>query len=234
MNDDGSPMILEVPFHDRPIYSNIWKVAVGRINLYLMDTDLEQNSEFDRSITHQLYGGDWENRMKQEYLLGVGGILLLKKLGIKKDVYHMNEGHAAFIGVQRLLDYVKEEGLSFNEALEVVRASSLYTVHTPVPAGHDYFDEPLIAKYMAPIVGKIGISWPRFMDMGRANPGTNEKFSMSVFALNTAQEVNGVSKLHGTVSKHMFQPVWKGDVRETFRQLLLRRSVEPRHLEKDL
>jgi alpha-glucan phosphorylases len=210
MNDDGSPMILEVPFHDRPIYSNIWKVAVGRINLYLMDTDLEQNSEFDRSITHQLYGGDWENRMKQEYFLGIGGILLLNKLGIKKDVYHMNEGHAAFINVQRLLDYVKEEGLSFREALEVVRASSLYTVHTPVPAGHDYFDEPLIGKYMTPIIEKIGISWQQFMDMGRANPGTPEKFSMSVFALNTAQETNGVSELHGTVSKQMFQPVWQG------------------------
>ncbi|WP_298649990.1 alpha-glucan family phosphorylase [uncultured Proteiniphilum sp.] len=210
MNADGSPMILEVPFHDRPIYSNVWKVSVGRINLYLMDTDLEENSEYDRPITHQLYGGDWENRMKQEYLLGVGGILLLKKLGIRKDVYHMNEGHAAFINIQRLRDYVTEEGLSFQEALEVVRASSLYTVHTPVPAGHDYFDEPLIAKYMIPIIQKIGIPWQQFMDMGRANPGTHEKFSMSVFALNTAQEANGVSKLHGTVSQKMFQPVWKG------------------------
>ncbi|HBG57449.1 MAG TPA: DUF3417 domain-containing protein, partial [Porphyromonadaceae bacterium] len=210
MNADGTPMILEVPFHDRPIYSNIWKVAVGRINLYLMDTDIEKNSEYDRSITHQLYGGDWENRMKQEYLLGVGGILLLKKLGIKKDVYHMNEGHAAFINVQRLRDYVREENLSFQVALELVRASSLYTVHTPVPAGHDYFDEPLIAKYMTPIVQRMGIPWQQFMDMGRANPGTNEKFSMSVFALNTAQETNGVSKLHGSVSQKMFQPVWKG------------------------
>ncbi|WP_286845525.1 alpha-glucan family phosphorylase [Proteiniphilum sp. UBA5310] len=210
MNPDDTPMILTVPFHDRPIYSNVWKVAVGRINLYLMDTDIEQNSDYDRSITHQLYGGDWENRMKQEYLLGIGGILLLKKLGIKKDVYHMNEGHAAFINVQRLRDYVVEEKLSFREALEVVRASSLYTVHTPVPAGHDYFDESLIAKYMTPIVQKMGIPWQQFMDMGRANPGTNEKFSMSVFALNTAQETNGVSKLHGAVSQKMFQPVWKG------------------------
>lgn len=210
MNGDGTPMILEVPFHDRPIYSHIWKVAVGRINLYLMDTDLEQNSEFDRSITHQLYGGDWENRMKQEYLLGIGGILLLKKLGIQKDVYHMNEGHAAFINVQRLHDYIHDEQLSFQEALEVVRASSLYTVHTPVPAGHDYFDETLIGKYMTPIVQRIGIPLQQFMDMGRANPGTSEKFSMSVFALNTAQETNGVSKLHGMVSQKMFQPVWKG------------------------
>lgn len=210
MNEDGSPMILEVPFHDRPIYSHVWKVAVGRINLYLMDTDLEYNSEYDRPITHQLYGGDWENRMKQEFLLGVGGILLLKKLGIRKDVYHMNEGHAAFINIQRLHDYVIEEGLSFQEALEVVRASSLYTVHTPVPAGHDYFDEPLISKYMSPMIQSIGIPWQQFMDMGRDNPGSHEKFSMSVFALNTAQEANGVSKLHGSVSQKMFQPVWKG------------------------
>jgi starch phosphorylase len=210
LNEDGSPMILEVPFHDRTIYSNIWKVAVGRINLYLMDTDIEKNSEYDRSITHLLYGGDWENRMKQEFLLGIGGILLLKKLGIKKDVYHMNEGHAAFINLQRLHDYIKEENLSFREALEVVRASSLYTVHTPVPAGHDYFDEPLIAKYMVPFIENMGIPWQLFMDMGRANPGTHEKFSMSVFALNTAQEANGVSKLHGMVSQKMFQPVWKG------------------------
>lgn len=210
MQEDGSPMILEVPFHDRTIYSHIWKVAVGRIDLYLMDTDLEVNSEFDRSITHQLYGGNWENRMKQEYLLGIGGMLLLKKLGIKKDVYHMNEGHAAFINVQRLHDYIREEGLGFQEALEVVRASSLYTVHTPVPAGHDYFDEPLMDKYLAPLIQKTGISWQHFMDMGRANPGTSERFSMSVFALNTAQETNGVSKLHGMVSQKMFQPVWKG------------------------
>ncbi len=210
MNEDGTPMILEVPFHDRLVYSHIWKVAVGRINLYLMDTDLEPNSEYDRSITHQLYGGDWENRMKQEFLLGIGGIHLLNKLGIKKEVYHMNEGHAALINVQRLLDYIRVEGLSFHEALEVVRASSLYTVHTPVPAGHDYFDEPLIGKYMKPIVQQLGVPWQQFMDMGRANPGSHEKFSMSVFALNTAQETNGVSQLHGTVSQKMFQPVWKG------------------------
>jgi starch phosphorylase len=122
----------------------------------------------------------------------------------------MNEGHAAFINIQRLLDYVNEENLPFNVALELVRSSSLYTVHTPVPAGHDYFDESLMSKYLAPIINKLGIPWQQFMDMGRANPGTNEKFSMSVFALNTAQEANGVSKLHGSVSQKMFQPVWKG------------------------
>ncbi|MDR2776252.1 MAG: alpha-glucan family phosphorylase [Tannerella sp.] len=207
---DGSPMILEVPFHDRIVYAHIWKVSIGRIPMYLMDTDIPENSEWDRPITHQLYGGDWENRMKQEYLLGIGGILLLNKLGAKKQVYHCNEGHAAFINVQRLVDYIENEKLEFNEALEIVRASSLYTVHTPVPAGHDYFDETLFGKYMGHFPHKLGISWQEFIDMGRTNPGTNEKFSMSTFALNTCQEANGVSYLHGKVSQSMFAPMWKG------------------------
>ncbi|MDR3262360.1 MAG: alpha-glucan family phosphorylase, partial [Tannerella sp.] len=192
------------------VYANVWKVSVGRIPLYLMDADIPENSEWDRFITHQLYGGDWENRMKQEYMLGIGGILLLNKLGIKKQVYHCNEGHAALINAQRLVDYIQNEKLDFNEALEVVRASSLYTVHTPVPAGHDYFDETLFGKYMNEFPGKLGISWQDFIDMGRENPGSHEKFSMSTFALNTCQEANGVSWLHGRVSRQMFAPLWKG------------------------
>ena len=207
---DGNPMILSVPFPDRDIYAHVWRVNVGRISLYLLDTDFEANSEYDRSITHQLYGGDWENRIKQEYLLGIGGILLLNKLGIKKEVYHCNEGHAAFINVQRLLDLIEIEGLSFNQALEVVKASGLYTVHTPVPAGHDYFDEGLLGKYMGQYPQRLGISWQEFMDMGRENPGSEDRFCMSTFALNTCQEANGVSYLHGIVSQSMFQPVWKG------------------------
>ncbi len=210
LNEDGTPMILEVPFSGRIVYTNIWKVSVGRIPLYLMDTDIPQNSEWDRSITHQLYGGDWENRMKQEYLLGIGGVYLLNKLGIKKDVYHCNEGHAALINAQRLVDYIQNDKLSFNEALEVVRASSLYTCHTPVPAGHDYFDEGLLGKYMGEFPAKLGISWQQFIDMGRENPGSQERFCMSFFALNTSQEANGVSYLHGIVSRKMFAPMWKG------------------------
>lgn len=210
LEENGEPLVLEVPYPGRIIYTHVWKVSVGRVPLYLMDTDLDQNSEWDRSITHQLYGGDWENRIKQEYLLGIGGILMLNKLGIKKEIYHCNEGHAALINAQRLVDYIQNEKLNFNEALEVVRASSLYTVHTPVPAGHDYFDEGLFGKYMGEFPAKLGISWQEFIDMGRENPGTNEKFSMSVFALNTCQEANGVSKLHGLVSQKMFAPVWKG------------------------
>ena len=210
-DEHGNPDLLEVPYHDRIIYANIWKVAVGRINLYLMDTDIDKNSEYDRSITHMLYGGDWENRLKQEYLLGIGGILMLKKLGIKHDTYHCNEGHAALINIQRLYDYIKEEGLTFRQAFEVVRSSSLYTVHTPVPAGHDKFEEGLFWKYMNQYPERLGISWDELMDMGRENPGDkNEKFSMSVFACNTCQEVNGVSWLHGEVSKKMFAPIWKG------------------------
>ncbi len=208
--EDGRPMILEVPFPGRIIYSHIWRVNVGRMKLYLMDTDFDMNSEFDRSITHQLYGGDWENRIKQEYLLGIGGVLMLKKLGVNHTIYHCNEGHAALLNLQRLTDYVQEKHLSFEVALELVRASGLYTVHTPVPAGHDYFDEQLFGKYMHEFPAKLGISWEDLMNMGRENPGTNERFSMSVFALNTCQEANGVSWLHGEVSKKMFAGIWKG------------------------
>ena len=207
---DGDPVILEVPYPGRIVYSHIWRVNVGRMKLYLMDTDFDMNSEYDRPITHQLYGGDWENRIKQEYLLGIGGVLMLKKLGINSDLYHCNEGHAALLNLQRLVDYVQEKGLDFATALEIVRSSSLYTVHTPVPAGHDYFDEGLFGKYMGEYPGKLGISWEDLMNMGRENPGSNERFSMSVFALNTCQEANGVSWLHGEVSKKMFAGIWKG------------------------
>ena len=208
--ENGSNLIVEVPYPGRTVKAYLWKVAVGRMNLYLLDTDHELNSEWDRQITHQLYGGDWENRIKQEILLGIGGMLALKKLGIKKDVYHCNEGHAALMGLQRLVDLV-QEGLTFNQAKEVVRASGLYTCHTPVPAGHDYFEEGLFYKYIGEYASKLGIEWHDLIGLGRTNPeDNNEKFSMSVFALNTCQEANGVSWLHGEVSKKMFAPVWPG------------------------
>ena len=208
-NDE--PIVVEVPYPGRTVYSHVWKVSVGRIALYLLDTDNDMNSEYDRSITHQLYGGDWENRMKQEIMLGIGGILTLKKLGIEKEVYHCNEGHAALINAQRLVDLIADKNLTFNQALEIVRASSLYTVHTPVPAGHDSFEEGLFQKYMSEYPAKLQLSWDDFIDMGREHPGDhNEKFSMSTFACNTCQEVNGVSWLHGKVSQEMFNPIWKG------------------------
>lgn len=210
LDENGQRMVVDVPYMNYQVHAYVWAMNVGRIKLYLLDTDNDMNSEFDRPITHALYGGDNENRLKQEILLGIGGILTLKKLGIKKEIYHCNEGHAALCNLQRLIDYIKE-GLSFNEALELVRASSLYTVHTPVPAGHDYFDESLFGKYMGGYPQMLGITWDEFIGMGRTNPEDHsERFCMSTFACNTCQEVNGVSKLHGWVSQRMFAPIWKG------------------------
>ncbi|MBR1889010.1 MAG: alpha-glucan family phosphorylase [Alloprevotella sp.] len=210
LDENGNQIVITVPFPNYDVFAAVWKVNVGRIPLYLLDTDVPQNSEYDRSITHTLYGGDWENRLKQEYLLGIGGMIALNKLGIKKEIYHCNEGHAALCNVQRLVEYV-ETGLNFNEALELVRASSLYTVHTPVPAGHDYFDESLFGKYLGNIPQKLGISWDDFMGLGRTNPSDHgEKFCMSTFLCKTCQEVNGVSWLHGRVSQRMFGNIWNG------------------------
>ena len=210
LDENGQPMVVDVPYMNYQVHAYVWAMNVGRIKLYLLDTDNDMNSEFDRPITHALYGGDNENRLKQEILLGIGGMLTLKKLGIKKEIYHCNEGHAALCNLQRLIDYIKE-GLSFNEALELVRASSLYTVHTPVPAGHDYFDESLFGKYIGGYPQMLGITWDEFIGMGRTNPEDHsERFCMSTFACNTCQEVNGVSKLHGWVSQRMFAPIWKG------------------------
>ena len=210
LDANGNQLVIDIPYQNYQVHALVWHVNVGRIKLYLLDTDNEMNSEYDRPITHNLYGGDNENRLKQEILLGIGGTLMLKKLGIKKDIYHCNEGHAALCNLQRLCDYI-QDGLSFNEAMELVRASSLYTVHTPVPAGHDYFEAGLFGKYMGGYPEKLGISWDEFIGMGRINADDhNEKFCMSVFACNTCQEVNGVSKLHGWVSQKMFAPIWKG------------------------
>ncbi|MBP5318996.1 MAG: alpha-glucan family phosphorylase [Paludibacteraceae bacterium] len=208
---DGTPATISVAYPGRDIYANLWRVHVGRVDLILLDTDTTLNNEGDRTITYQLYGGDNEHRLKQEIMLGIGGIAALKKLGIEKDVYHCNEGHAAFLNVQRLIDLMKNQGLSFNEAKEVVRASGLFTTHTPVPAGHDKFDEGLFQGYMSGFAKELGLEWSDFMNMGREVPGDlTEKFSVTVFACNTCQEVNGVSWLHGRVSQNMFKRIWEG------------------------
>ena len=210
LDKDGKQVVVDVPYMNYNVHALVWQANVGRVKLYLLDTDNDLNSEYDRPITHALYGGDWENRLKQEILLGIGGMLMLEKLGIKKQVYHCNEGHAALCNLERLVSYVKS-GLTFNQAMEVVRASSLYTVHTPVPAGHDYFDKDLFGKYMGGYADMLGISWKEFIGMGRINPDDdNERFCMSTFACNTCQEVNGVSMLHGWVSQKMFAGIWSG------------------------
>lgn len=207
----GNWVIISVAFPGRSLYARVWRVNVGRTELYLLDTDFENNSPEDRSITHHLYGGDWENRLKQEILLGIGGVNALRALGIDAEVYHCNEGHAAFMGLERLREYVEHSNLSFPEALEVVRASSLFTTHTPVPAGHDSFTEDMLRTYIAHYTGRLQIDWETLMGLGRFNPSDHgEKFSMSVLAANLSQEVNGVSWLHGKVSRQILSGMWPG------------------------
>ncbi len=208
---DGNLLLINIFMPGRTVKLRVWQINVGRIKLYLLDSDLEDNNEIDRTITHQLYGGDWENRLKQEVVLGFGSIRLLNALGIHCDVYHLNEGHAAFTNLERMCNLMENNHLSFEEALEVVRHSSLFTTHTPVPAGHDSFSEELMRMYIRHTPGRLKISWDQFMNLGRWVPGNHEeKFSMSILAANTCQEINGVSMLHGKVSRDMFQSFYKG------------------------
>lgn len=210
-DEEGNWLTISLVFPGRNVYARIWRVDVGRIELYLLDTDFEDNLKEDRSITHHLYGGDWENRLKQELLLGCGGIQALRRLGIEASIYHCNEGHAAFTGLSRLKEYISEEGLSFPEALEVVRSSSLFTTHTPVPAGHDSFSENMLRTYISHYADRLKISWEQLLGLGKINVADpNEKFSMSFLAANLAQEVNGVSWLHGKVSRDIFKGLWPG------------------------
>ena len=208
---DGELATIILALPGRNVKARIWRVDVGRIPLFLLDTDFDENQEQDRMITHHLYGGDWENRFRQELLLGIGGIRALRVLGIERELYHCNEGHAAFIGIERLNYYVNECKLMFFQALEVVRASTLFTTHTPVPAGHDYFDENLLRTYIAHYPVRLNISWTQFMNLGKIHPDNpGERFSMSYLAANLSQEINGVSLLHCTVSKNIFNDLWKG------------------------
>ena len=210
-DDDGSWVTVQVAFPGRTLNARVWRCQVGRTALYLLDADYEANIDEDRQVTHYLYGGDWENRLKQEILLGVGGIRALVKMGIKQDVYHCNEGHAAFIGIERIRNLIARKKLSFSEALEVIRSSSLFTTHTPVPAGHDAFPESMIRQYMSHYPDVLGITWEQYINLGKVNPNDpNERFSMSVLACNLSQEVNGVSWLHGEVSKEILGNMWPG------------------------
>ncbi|MBN1118244.1 MAG: alpha-glucan family phosphorylase [Bacteroidales bacterium] len=210
-DENGDFVTISVTLPGRSIYARIWYIKVGRIILYLLDSDFENNAVEDRGVSHQLYGGDNENRLKQELLLGVGGIRALNTLGITPDLYHSNEGHSAFIGLERIRTLMREEQLTFSEAKEIVRSTTLFTTHTPVPAGHDHFDEDLLRKYMGHYPDRIRISWEEFMALGRSNPNDwSEKFNMSYLAAHLAQEVNGVSMLHGEVTKDMFVNLWPG------------------------
>ncbi len=211
LDANGNRVMIQVGMPGRLMHAQVWLVKVGRIKLYLMDTDVSENRDDDKSCTHALYGGNNENRLKQEMLLGIGGIRLLEAVGEKCDLFHCNEGHAAFINLERLRKLIKHENCSFPKALEIVRASSLYTTHTPVPAGHDSFPEDLMMTYLGQFPERLNLSWNEFMNLGRMYADNNgEFFSMSNFAICTSCGINGVSRLHGEVSKEMFKNLWPG------------------------
>lgn len=208
-NEKDEWVMINVPFPGRILSAKIWRVDVGRVKLYLMDTDIEENTEADRSVTYQLYGGDLEHRLKQEILLGIGGIKTLQALSLRPELYHCNEGHAAFIGLERLRRIVEIKKMNFYEALEIIRSSTLFTTHTPVPAGHDAFNEDMIRTYLSYFTDKLNISWETLMGLGRLNPDDQKsKFSQSVLACKISQEINGVSRIHGRVSREMFNSLW--------------------------
>jgi phosphorylase/glycogen(starch) synthase len=208
-NEKGEWVMINLALPGRTLTAKVWRIDVGRIPLYLLDADIEENSPEDRSVTHQLYGGDWENRFRQELLLGVGGIRLIKAIGIDPDIYHLNEGHAAFACLERLRNLIEENVVNYQTALEVVRATTLFTTHTPVPAGHDTFSEDMLRTYVPHYADRVNISWEEFMNMGRFHKGnTLEKFSMSVLAANLSQEMNAVSRIHGSVTRDMFKDLY--------------------------
>jgi len=206
---DGNWITIEVDFPGRVLHARAWQVNVGAIKLFLMDADYDENRDDDRTVTHHLYGGDNENRLKQEMLLGLGGIRLLEKMGYHSDIYHCNEGHAAMIGLERIADLMKNKGLNFEESKEVVRASTLFTTHTPVPAGHDSFQQDAFRHYMDGFANKLDLNWNEFLMLGKSRPD-EDRFNMSYLAAHLSQGMNGVSKLHGEVSKEIFKNLFDG------------------------
>jgi alpha-glucan phosphorylase-like protein len=201
----GEWLKISINLNERTLWAKIWMLSVGRMNLYLLDADIEDNVWEDRAVTHQLYGGDNENRLRQELLLGVGGWRALQAIGLKPDLYHLNEGHAAFLGLERIRNYMKTKGLKYEEALEVVRSTQLFTTHTPVPAGHDTFSETLLLNYIFKYTHALDIPWKDLVGLGRVDPDDAEElFNVSHLAIRTSQEINGVSRLHGEVSQKMF------------------------------
>ena len=213
--DGDSTLQIHLPIGCRKVTAQVWKVQVGRVPLYLLDTDVPENAPEDRGITQRLYDGGDETRIRQELLLGIGGMRTLSALGISPDVCHMNEGHAAFLGVERIRECIANEGLHFGEAREAMAAGNVFTTHTPVPAGIDQFDTKLLDKYLSPFLPSIGLTVEEFAAMGMTNAADpDEKFSMAVLALRLSGSANGVSALHGYVSRKLWQNVWPGAPRE--------------------
>ncbi|NLM11451.1 MAG: glycosyltransferase family 1 protein [Clostridiaceae bacterium] len=209
LTQDGKPLLIQVEIPNRIVYAKVWRIAIGRINLYAMDTDVPENNQYDKTITFKLYGGDRETRIQQEILLGIGGIRLLDALNIKGTVYHMNEGHSAFIGLELCRKLMAESNLSFEEAREIVSSSSVFTTHTPVPAGNDVFPLDMMDRYFGNYYSQLHLNRDEFMALG-LKPGDQYNFNMTVLALNMSGKRNGVSELHGAVSRNIYSSLWPG------------------------
>ncbi len=210
-NGDGAPLVVDVDYPGRTVHAQVWYVDVGRVRLHLLDTNIASNGPDDRNLTRQLYGGDTEMRIQQELLLGVGGVRALAALGIEPSVFHMNEGHSAFLAVERIRSAMVERSCSFEEAAEIIKSTTVFTTHTPVPAGNDEFSPGLIDKYFGPCCKALGVPPGQFLQLGQVDPTQPDSpFGMTVLALHLAAHSNGVSKLHGQVAREMWTRLWPG------------------------
>src|SRR5882757_5041772 len=207
---DDRALLVPVPILDRDVYARVWELQVGRVKLYLLDTDIPENNAEDRLITAELYGGDLEMRMRQEIVLGIGGVNALSALGIEPDVFHMNEGHSAFLGLERIRRLVAEKKLGFYAALQVAASANVFTTHTPVPAGNDSFPREMMRKYFGSFATEIGLPFDEFFSFGQTRINATDPFSMTILALRLSRHSNGVSKLHGEVSRGLWKDVWTG------------------------
>ncbi len=207
---NDAPLLISVHLLDRAVHAKVWQLHVGRINLYLLDTDIPENTAEDRLITAELYGGDLEMRMRQEIVLGIGGIRVLNALQIEPEVFHMNEGHSAFLGLERIRRLVTEQRLDFYSALQVTAAANVFTTHTPVPAGNDSFSRDMMRRYFGAFATEIGLPFDEFFSFGQTRTNPNDPFSMTILALRLSRHSNGVSKLHGEVSRGLWKDVWTG------------------------
>jgi starch phosphorylase len=209
LTKSGEELVINIDFPGRVVFARVWQVNIGRIKLYMLDTNVESNSQYDRDITARLYGGDQEMRIQQEIFLGIGGLKVLKAIGIKPTVYHMNEGHSAFICIELIKNLIQEKQISFDSAKEIVSSCTVFTTHTPVPAGIDIFPVALMDKYFGSYWNQMGISRHEFMELGMSQANeAGQSFNMGVLALKVAGKKNGVSKLHGEVSRNIFRDVW--------------------------
>ncbi len=208
---DGEDVKITVKMADAVVTARVWEVKIGRVSLYLLDTNIDENDDEHKEITGSLYGGNRENRIRQEILLGIGGIRALRACGYNPAVAHMNEGHSAFLGLERIREFVQNDGLSTKEAIQAVWPTSIFTTHTPVPAGNERFDVQMMQKYFHSLTDGTGLDWHDFMALGRENPGdTEEHFCMTVLAIKLSAYNNGVSKLHGDISRDMWKAIWPG------------------------